>query len=130
MFSLSNVQSVISTEMLSFTLEYYQGIIFFITNCVKQINSAIISRIYFKIKLEKRRVGVLPKKGYDTSRPAKYSPSCHFQIKNLTSTAYALALQEGTQVTLSHLEFVIKAGEDFERNINSVGSIEAMRSNL
>jgi hypothetical protein len=55
------------------------------------------------------------------------SPSCHLQIKNLTSTAHALALQEGTQVTLSHLEFAIEAGEDFERDVNGAGSTEAMR---
>jgi hypothetical protein len=32
------------------TLEYYQGIIFLTTNRVKQIDEAIASRIYFKIK--------------------------------------------------------------------------------
>ena len=54
------------------------------------------------------------------------SPYCHFQIKNLTSTAHALALREGAQVTLSHLEFAIEAGEDFERDVNSAGSTEAL----
>jgi hypothetical protein len=42
------------------TLEYYQGIMFFTTNRVKQIDNAIASRIHFKIKydnlgLEQRR---------------------------------------------------------------------------
>jgi hypothetical protein len=42
------------------TLEYYQGIMFFTTNRVKQIDNAITSRIHFKIKydnlgLEQRR---------------------------------------------------------------------------
>jgi AAA+ superfamily predicted ATPase len=42
------------------TLEYYQGILFFTTNRVKQIDEAIASRIHFKIKydnlgLEQRR---------------------------------------------------------------------------
>jgi AAA+ superfamily predicted ATPase len=42
------------------TLEYYQGIMFFTTNRVKQIDDAIASRIHFKIKydnlnLEQRR---------------------------------------------------------------------------
>lgn len=50
------------------------------------------------------------------------SPSCHFQIKNLTSTAHALALRD----TLSHLEFSIEAGEDFERDVNGAGSTEAL----
>jgi hypothetical protein len=52
------------------------------------------------------------------------SPSCHFQIKNLTSTAHALALREGAQVTLSHLE--IEAGKDLERDVNGAGSTEAL----
>jgi hypothetical protein len=50
----------------------------------------------------------------------------HFQIKNLTSTAQALVLREGAQVTLSHLEFAIEAGENFERDVNGAGSIEAL----
>jgi len=45
------------------------------------------------------------------------SPSCHFQIKNLPSTAHASALREGAHVTLSHLEFVIEAGEKFEHAV-------------
>jgi hypothetical protein len=48
------------------------------------------------------------------------------QIKNLTSTAQALALQEGAQVTMSHLEYAIKAGEDFDRDVNGAGSTEAL----
>jgi hypothetical protein len=30
-------------------------------------------------------------------------------------------------VTLSYLEFAIEAGEDFERDVNSVGLTEVMR---
>jgi len=52
------------------------------------------------------------------------SPSCHFQIKNLTSTVHALALREGAQVTLCHLE--IEAGKDVERDVNGAGSTEAL----
>ena len=48
------------------------------------------------------------------------------QIKNLTSTAQALALQEDTRVTMSHLEFAIEAGEDFERDVNGAGPTEAL----
>jgi hypothetical protein len=56
------------------------------------------------------------------------SPSCYFQIKNLTSTAHALDLWEGAQVTLSHLEFAIEAGEDFECDVNGAGLTEALNS--
>jgi hypothetical protein len=48
------------------------------------------------------------------------------QIKNLTSTAHAFALQEGAQVTMSHLESAIEAGEDFELDVNGAGSKEAL----
>jgi AAA+ superfamily predicted ATPase len=34
------------------TLEYYQGVMFFTTNRVKQIDDAIASRIHFKIKYD------------------------------------------------------------------------------
>lgn len=54
--------------------------------------------------------------------------SVPFQIKNLTSTAQALALQEGVQVTMSHLEFVIEAGEDFERDVNGAGQADNLSS--
>ena len=52
------------------------------------------------------------------------------QIKNLTSTAQALALQEGAQVTMSHLEYAIEAGEDFDRDVNGAGRTEALKGYL
>ena len=50
------------------------------------------------------------------------------QIKNLTSTAQALALQERAQVTMSHLEYAVEAGEDFDRDVNGAGQKEAMNN--
>ncbi|TVY88244.1 ATPase family AAA domain-containing protein 3-B [Lachnellula willkommii] len=125
------------------TLEYYQGIMFFTTNRVKQIDPAIASRIHFKIKydnlgLDQRR-GVWDYflgKSTTPQGPPVYSrsgleslvekPLNGREIKNLTSTAQALALQEGTRVTMSHLEFAIEAGEDFERDVNGAGPTEAL----
>jgi len=49
-----------------------------------------------------------------------------FQIKNLVSTVQALAIQEGCQVTGSHLEVAITACEDFESDFNGAGAKEAM----
>ena len=43
------------------TLEYYQGIMFFTTNRVKQIDPAIASRIHFKIKYD--NLGLKERKG-------------------------------------------------------------------
>ena len=49
-----------------------------------------------------------------------------FQIKNLVSTAHALATEEGVRVTISHLEVAITAGEDFECDFKGTGSKEAL----
>jgi SpoVK/Ycf46/Vps4 family AAA+-type ATPase len=49
-----------------------------------------------------------------------------FQIKNLVSTAHALATQEGCQVAMSHLDVAIDACEDFECDFKGAGSKEAM----
>ena len=50
------------------------------------------------------------------------------QIKNLVSTAHALATQEGAQVTMSHLEFAIDASESFECDVKGAGQIESLNS--
>jgi hypothetical protein len=50
-----------------------------------------------------------------------------FQIKNLVSTAHALATQEGCQVTMSHLEVAFTACEDFECDFKGAGSTEALK---
>jgi hypothetical protein len=48
------------------------------------------------------------------------------QIKNLVSTAHALATEEGVRVTISHLEFALDVGEDFECDFKGVGRTEAL----
>jgi hypothetical protein len=90
-------------------------------------------------KLHPRRVGILPGKRCDTSRPASVygrevrspyylhpgiecSSSCHFRLKISPPRPMPLALQEGAQVTMSHLEFAIDAGEDFERDRRVTGA--------
>jgi len=54
--------------------------------------------------------------------------SVPFQIKNLTSTAQALALQKGVQVIMSYLKFVIEVSEDFERNVNDARQADNLSS--
>ncbi len=48
------------------------------------------------------------------------------QIKNVVSTAHALATEEGARVTISHLEFAVDFGEDFECDFKGAGPKEAM----
>ena len=43
------------------------------------------------------------------------------QIKNIVSTAYALASRKGSRVALSHLEIAIAAGDDFECDFKRAG---------
>jgi SpoVK/Ycf46/Vps4 family AAA+-type ATPase len=48
------------------------------------------------------------------------------QIKNLVSTAHALATQEGCQVAMSHLDVAIDACEEFECDFKGAGAKEAL----
>ncbi len=44
-----------------------------------------------------------------------------FQIKNIISTAHALASRKGIRVAISYLEVAIDAGKDFECNFKGAG---------
>ena len=50
------------------------------------------------------------------------------QIKNIVSTAYALASQKRDRVAMSHLEVAIAAGEDFECDFKGAGQVGNMQS--
>jgi len=125
------------------TLEYYQGMMFLTTNRVEQIDDAIASRIHFKLKYDKlnleQRTNVWRYFLGTATTPqgaAIYSPDDFDdwarkerngrEIKNLVSTAQALAIQEGCQVTMSHLEVAIAASEDFKCDFKGAGSTDAM----
>lgn len=46
-----------------------------------------------------------------------------FQIKNLVTTARALATQEAGQLTMSQLEVAIEACEGFDSDFNGAGPV-------
>ena len=50
------------------------------------------------------------------------------QIKNVVSTAYALASRKGSRVAMSHLEVVVATGEDFECDFRGAGHVGNMQS--
>jgi len=50
------------------------------------------------------------------------------QIKNIVSTAYALASRKRDRVAMSHLEVAIAAGEDFECDFKGAGQVGNMQS--
>ncbi len=50
------------------------------------------------------------------------------QIKNIVSTAHALASRKGSRVAISHLEVAIDAGKDFECDFKGAGQIGNLQS--
>jgi hypothetical protein len=50
------------------------------------------------------------------------------QIKNIVSTAHALATRKGDRGTITHLEVAITAGEDLESDFRGVGQVGNMGS--
>ena len=51
-----------------------------------------------------------------------------FQIKNIVSTAHALASRKGSRLAISHLEVAIDAGKEFECDFRGAGQVGNMRS--
>jgi len=51
-----------------------------------------------------------------------------FQIKNIVSTAHALATRKGSRVAISHLEVAIDAGKDFECDFKGAGLVGNLQS--
>lgn len=50
------------------------------------------------------------------------------RIKNIISTAHALATRKADRVTITHLEVAITASEDFESDFRGVGEVGNMGS--
>ncbi len=51
-----------------------------------------------------------------------------FQIKNIVSSAHALASRKGSQVAISHLEVAIGAGKNFECDFKGAGQVGNLQS--
>jgi hypothetical protein len=83
-------------------------------------------RFRFLGKLHKERNGREVGSSFTCSRSKLITVP--LQIKNLVSTAHALAIQEGCQVTMSHLEVAITACEDFEYDFKGAGPTEVLNS--
>ena len=79
---------------------------YFLGKATTPQGAPVYSRSDIKSLVEKLLNGREVRSSYYVLSGIECSSSC-------TSTAHALALQEGAQVTMSHLEFAIDAGEDF-----------------
>ncbi|KAH8586146.1 P-loop containing nucleoside triphosphate hydrolase protein, partial [Bisporella sp. PMI_857] len=113
------------------TLEYYPGMMFLTTNRVRQIDDAIASKIYFKLKynnlnLDQRTSiwrGFLRKAVTSQGEPI-YSRNA---FKSLVSKK-----RNGREiknlVTMSYLEVAITVCKDFECDFKGAGSTEALNS--
>ncbi|KAN0106673.1 hypothetical protein V8E51_009549 [Hyaloscypha variabilis] len=94
--------------------------------------NALVCVIHFKLKygklnLEQRTKGdpIYSQDAFDDwVRKERNSR----EIKNLVSTAHALAIEEECQVSMSHLDVAIAACEDFEYDFKGVGQIEHLHA--
>ncbi|KAL2058743.1 hypothetical protein ABVK25_000034 [Lepraria finkii] len=112
-------------------LEYNQGIMFLTTNRVRDFDDAIQSRITLALRYEplslatRKQIWVsFLKKAVTVNGAAKVDQKGldrlagkHIngrQIKNMVAAAYALAVHQNTEVSMSHLEVVTGLSEEFE----------------
>ena len=129
-------------------LEYFHGILFLTTNRVETFDDAFQSRIHVALRYgelthqAKKTVwtmfldSVRQKEGLEVEemkdRDLEYLARNQLngrQIKNLVRTAQALALNEGTKLTMDHIKRVIDVAETFDRDLKGgTGYSDAMRS--
>ncbi|KAL8671532.1 MAG: hypothetical protein Q9168_003977 [Polycauliona sp. 1 TL-2023] len=122
------------------TLEYYRGIMVLTTNRVKDIDDAIQSRIsvalhYGPLGLDTRKMvweSFLEKAATVKGR-AEFTPLDldwlskkevnGRQIKNIITTAHALAVDERVPLSRSHLEVVMGLDKEFQKDYSGAGQI-------
>ncbi|KAI9770678.1 MAG: hypothetical protein M1839_003062 [Geoglossum umbratile] len=122
-------------------VEYFQGTMFLTTNRVKTLDEAFQSRIHFALRYrklgksarEKVWVAFLQRSGASYVKSSELGKLIEKdingrQIKNAVRTAHALAMNEGEDMSYKHLETVIDATADFDRDFKGSGYIENMRS--
>ncbi|PLB46129.1 hypothetical protein P170DRAFT_364940 [Aspergillus steynii IBT 23096] len=129
-------------------LEYFQGILFLTTNRVETFDDAFQSRIHVALRYgdlptkAKRSVWMMflervqamegvttakfTEKDYDAL--ARHNLNGR-QIKNSVRTAQALAVNEGTPLSMEHIKRVLEVAETFDHDLRGgMGYIDAMRS--
>ncbi|KAK4955945.1 hypothetical protein LTR10_006884 [Elasticomyces elasticus] len=130
-------------------LEYFQGILFLTTNRVEAFDEAFQSRIHLPLRY--RELSTAAKKAVwkmflEAVRKADSTLAVddfteegldHLsrrqlngrQIKNAVRTAQAIALREGSKLSMEHVKTVLSVNEEFERDLKGgTGYTEAMRS--
>ncbi|KAI9769842.1 MAG: hypothetical protein M1840_003836 [Geoglossum simile] len=122
-------------------LEYFQGAMFLTTNRVKTFDEAFHSRIHFALRYEK--LGKSARAKVWTEFLNRSGPNCLSQknmeslaekdlngrqIKNAVRTALALAMNEGKKMSYEHLDTVLQAIDDFNRDFKGSGQIENLSS--
>ncbi|EGP83924.1 uncharacterized protein MYCGRDRAFT_87870 [Zymoseptoria tritici IPO323] len=120
-------------------LEYFQGILFLTTNRVETFDDAFQSRIHVALRYDelttaakkevwKNFLGMPLFTEKDFAMLARHRLNGR-QIKNSVRTSQALALNEGSQLTLAHITRVLAVAETFERDLKGgLGYEEAMRT--
>ncbi|KAF2182673.1 P-loop containing nucleoside triphosphate hydrolase protein [Zopfia rhizophila CBS 207.26] len=126
-------------------LEYFKGVLFLTTNRVRTFDEAIASRIHLAIRYNPLGQGARKEiwESFLAKADTKQGPAvCKStdlnrlvgidlngrEIKNIVSTAQALAEYEETQVNISHLEIVVAANREFQSDFKGAGQIENRNS--
>ncbi|KAJ5081297.1 hypothetical protein NUU61_009561 [Penicillium alfredii] len=129
-------------------LEYHQGILFLTTNRVETFDDAFQSRIHVALRYgdlnakAKRSIWKMfleRVRAIDGVRTAAFSEedydmlSRHIlngrQIKNSVRTAQALAVNEKSPLSMSHIKRVLEVAETFDHDLRGgTGYLDAMRS--
>jgi len=131
-------------------LEYFQGILFLTTNRVETFDQAFVSRIHLSLRfaplttkakktvwklfidrvrhVEGMEVAPITESDYNDLSRREVNGR---QIKNLVRAAQALAIHEGTALSMVHIKRVIDVAESFEMDLKGgTGYSDAMRSTL
>ncbi|KAL4935125.1 hypothetical protein BDV06DRAFT_217652 [Aspergillus oleicola] len=108
-------------------LEYYEGVLFLITNHVMEFDKAVLSRVYLKIKYPELTQDAWQKiwESFLLEASTSQGPAI-IKIKNLTSITQALALVEKTQVMFKHLAKATKANNKFVEEFNKSGRMDSI----
>jgi len=104
-------------------LEYHQGVLFLTTNRVNTFDEAFHSRISVALKYEdldqparqqiwKNLLSAAAIKGLDTQELSKYEINGR-QIRTTIRLAQSLAVSEGVDVNLNHIQSTVKVAQQF-----------------
>ncbi|KAF2174780.1 hypothetical protein K469DRAFT_613315 [Zopfia rhizophila CBS 207.26] len=108
-------------------LEYLDGIMFLMTNRVSEFDEAILSRIHLMLRYNESRTSYGALDIHDQEMERLVSSKLNRrQIKNVVSTAHALATKEKCRIKFGHLSKAVTVNERFMREFNRTEHINSV----